>query len=186
MTCAACFGGFEGLLTLSPTFHALLWSHDLQASRVSVWRTPARASMSLLAQNASLRGPWCLAAPRAPAGCAALTFGPCKRRRQAAVPAAARSAAGGQKQRQLASSAASSRLAEVPHTADALSTASSSGSSSSSSATAAAAGAVLLLAAAGPALAFDIHPEPANALSLPTWAVHTSSVVEWITAMGLM
>jgi len=28
--------------------------------------------------------------------------------------------------------------------------------------------------------------EPANALSLPTWAIHVSSVVEWVTAMGLM
>ncbi|KAL3738050.1 hypothetical protein ACJRO7_019559 [Eucalyptus globulus] len=28
--------------------------------------------------------------------------------------------------------------------------------------------------------------EPANALSLPTWVVHVSSVVEWITAMALV
>ena len=28
--------------------------------------------------------------------------------------------------------------------------------------------------------------EPANALSLPTWMVHVSSVVEWVVAMGLM
>ncbi|KAJ7944826.1 Ycf49-like protein [Quillaja saponaria] len=28
--------------------------------------------------------------------------------------------------------------------------------------------------------------EPVNALSLPTWAVHVSSVVEWITAMALV
>ncbi|KAF8027443.1 hypothetical protein BT93_E0370 [Corymbia citriodora subsp. variegata] len=28
--------------------------------------------------------------------------------------------------------------------------------------------------------------EPANALSLPTWAVHVSSVAEWITAMALV
>ncbi|XP_010448827.1 PREDICTED: uncharacterized protein LOC104731211 isoform X2 [Camelina sativa] len=28
--------------------------------------------------------------------------------------------------------------------------------------------------------------EPANALSLPTWAVHVSSVVEWFTAMALV
>ena len=31
-----------------------------------------------------------------------------------------------------------------------------------------------------------IHMEPANALSLPTWAVHTSSVMEWALAMRLM
>ena len=30
------------------------------------------------------------------------------------------------------------------------------------------------------------HAEPANALSLPTWAIHVSSVVEWTTAMALM
>ncbi|KAK4262669.1 hypothetical protein QN277_028203 [Acacia crassicarpa] len=28
--------------------------------------------------------------------------------------------------------------------------------------------------------------EPSNALSLPTWAVHVSSVIEWITAMALV
>ncbi|KAL4857879.1 Ycf49-like protein [Chlorella vulgaris] len=49
-----------------------------------------------------------------------------------------------------------------------------------------AAAAIAVLLAAGPALAFEVHTEPANALSLPTWAVHTSSVLEWITAMGLM
>lgn len=34
--------------------------------------------------------------------------------------------------------------------------------------------------------AFELYGEPANALSLPTWAVHTSSVMEWVVAMGLM
>ncbi|KAL7182894.1 hypothetical protein ACSBR1_041552 [Camellia fascicularis] len=28
--------------------------------------------------------------------------------------------------------------------------------------------------------------EPPNALSLPTWAIHVSSVVEWVTAMALV
>ena len=37
---------------------------------------------------------------------------------------------------------------------------------------------------AGPALAVA-HVEPANALSLPTWAIHISSTVEWGTAMLL-
>lgn len=53
------------------------------------------------------------------------------------------------------------------------------------------------LALAGPAAAAEAAPavatafstspaaEPANALSLPTWAIHVSSVVEWLTAMGL-
>ena len=27
--------------------------------------------------------------------------------------------------------------------------------------------------------------EPANALSVPTWIIHTSSLVEWLVAMGL-
>jgi hypothetical protein len=43
-----------------------------------------------------------------------------------------------------------------------------------------------VLLAAGPALALHVHTEPSNALSLPTWAVHTSSVLEWMTAMFLM
>ena len=30
----------------------------------------------------------------------------------------------------------------------------------------------------------ELHAEPANALSLPTWAVHVSSVTEWALAMG--
>ena len=28
------------------------------------------------------------------------------------------------------------------------------------------------------------HAEPANALSIPTWAIHVSSLVEWVIAMG--
>ncbi|CAK8539421.1 unnamed protein product [Lathyrus sativus] len=34
-------------------------------------------------------------------------------------------------------------------------------------------------------LQLELH-EPSNALSLPTWAVHVSSVVEWIIAMALV
>jgi len=34
--------------------------------------------------------------------------------------------------------------------------------------------------------ALFVHPEAANALSLPTWAVHTSSVFEWGLAMRLI
>ena len=30
-----------------------------------------------------------------------------------------------------------------------------------------------------------VHAEPGNALSLQTWAIHISSVLEWITAMSL-
>jgi len=37
-----------------------------------------------------------------------------------------------------------------------------------------------------PASALELHMEPSNALSLPTWAVHTSSVIEWLAGMGLM
>jgi hypothetical protein len=34
--------------------------------------------------------------------------------------------------------------------------------------------------------ALSLHSEPANALSLPTWAVHTSSVIEYVFAMLLI
>ncbi|CAA2961385.1 uncharacterized protein LOC111392849 [Olea europaea var. sylvestris] len=54
----------------------------------------------------------------------------------------------------------------------------------------------VLFGAAGIALTTLVEPaaaaeaplfnEPANALSLPTWAIHVSSVVEWITAMALV
>jgi hypothetical protein len=45
--------------------------------------------------------------------------------------------------------------------------------------------AAAILACSSPlaAQAFELQTEPANALSLPTWAIHVSSVVEWITAM---
>uniref|UniRef100_A0A061R910 Ycf49-like protein n=1 Tax=Tetraselmis sp. GSL018 TaxID=582737 RepID=A0A061R910_9CHLO len=35
-------------------------------------------------------------------------------------------------------------------------------------------------------LSVPLHAEPSNALSLPTWAVHTSSVIEYLVAMGLV
>ncbi|XP_028553367.1 uncharacterized protein LOC110093159 isoform X2 [Dendrobium catenatum] len=53
-------------------------------------------------------------------------------------------------------------------------------------------GACLALAAAAcafPSAACAALPtlkEPQNALSLPTWAIHVSSVIEWITAMALV
>ncbi|CAN1174510.1 Ycf49-like protein [Linum perenne] len=52
-------------------------------------------------------------------------------------------------------------------------------------------GAGLFLTVIGPASAVSLPlvgelAEPANALSLPTWAVHVSSVVEWVTAMALV
>ncbi|XVE57777.1 hypothetical protein DITRI_Ditri04bG0116900 [Diplodiscus trichospermus] len=57
-------------------------------------------------------------------------------------------------------------------------------------------GSVLALALADSATASELPPlllgtslpinEPANALSLPTWAIHVSSVIEWITAMALV
>lgn len=37
-----------------------------------------------------------------------------------------------------------------------------------------------------PAVAFTIHQEPDNALSLPTWIIHISSVIEWAIAMALV
>ncbi|KAJ6308232.1 hypothetical protein OIU76_017917 [Salix suchowensis] len=52
-------------------------------------------------------------------------------------------------------------------------------------------GAGLALTALEPASAAELPllgqlSEPANALSLPTWAIHVSSVVEWIAAMALV
>ncbi|KAJ6807555.1 uncharacterized protein M6B38_170730 [Iris pallida] len=57
--------------------------------------------------------------------------------------------------------------------------------SSFSSAILLAAGAAAGVAFA-PAAALAALEEPANALSLPTWAIHVSSVVEWIAAMVLV
>lgn len=42
------------------------------------------------------------------------------------------------------------------------------------------------LAASSMGLALGAHLEPANALSLPTWIIHVSSLVEWLVAMGLI
>ncbi len=36
------------------------------------------------------------------------------------------------------------------------------------------------------AASFFRHAEPANALSLPTWVIHVSSLIEWLVAMGLI
>lgn len=47
------------------------------------------------------------------------------------------------------------------------------------------AAALCVLCLPGSALALEIRTEPANALSLPTWAIHVSSVLEWVTAMVL-
>lgn len=52
-------------------------------------------------------------------------------------------------------------------------------------AAAAVAGLALLLAASPASAAFTPTLEPSNALSLPTWAIHVSSVLEWCAAMGL-
>lgn len=42
------------------------------------------------------------------------------------------------------------------------------------------------LAASSMGLALGAHLEPANALSLPTWIIHVSSLIEWLVAMGLI
>ena len=72
-----------------------------------------------------------------------------------------------------------------PPPAPLASSASASSSAGSPAAAVAAAAGLAALLAADPALAV-VHAEPANALSLPTWAVHTSSVMEWAAAMGLI
>ncbi|KAL8101224.1 uncharacterized protein LOC141682542 [Apium graveolens] len=44
-----------------------------------------------------------------------------------------------------------------------------------------------LTALVGPATAGELAlTEPTNALSLPTWAIHVSSVAEWVIAMALV
>jgi hypothetical protein len=53
-------------------------------------------------------------------------------------------------------------------------------------AAAAAASAGLALPGAAHAAGLALRAEPANALSLPTWAIHVSSVTEWVAAMALM
>lgn len=45
---------------------------------------------------------------------------------------------------------------------------------------------LLLIATALPATLGFLHPEPANALSVPTWVVHSSSLLEWLVAMKLI
>ena len=40
--------------------------------------------------------------------------------------------------------------------------------------------------AVGDVAAIFRHVEPANALSLPTWIIHVSSLIEWLVAMGLI
>ncbi|PIN02736.1 hypothetical protein CDL12_24745 [Handroanthus impetiginosus] len=47
---------------------------------------------------------------------------------------------------------------------------------------------ITLVSLVGPSRAaeFPMFNEPSNALSLPTWTVHVSSVVEWATAMALV
>lgn len=46
------------------------------------------------------------------------------------------------------------------------------------------------VAASAPSIAdvaaFFRHTEPGNALSLPTWVIHVSSLIEWLVAMGLI
>ena len=37
-----------------------------------------------------------------------------------------------------------------------------------------------------PLIASAKHGEPDNALSLPTWVIHTSSLIEWLVAMSLI
>jgi len=50
-----------------------------------------------------------------------------------------------------------------------------------------AAGVVALVALTAPDAALAaMHAEPANALSVPTWAVHVASVAEWLVAMDLL
>lgn len=126
--------------------------------------SPAACSV----QGTMLSSPWCRAGTRTGASCRAAWL-PTRQQRRALVVAAA------------------AKLGGSSSSPAAVQTAATQAATLVASPAAATAAALLLGAAmAGPAAAFEIHAEPANALSLPTWAVHTSSVLEWVTAMGLM
>lgn len=135
------------------------------------------------APAASLRGPWVRLRPAA--GTRLPAAAPRRQRRQAAaLPPTAQQQPEEQQERQQQAADGSSGPADTP---------SSSSSSSSQPLLAAAAGLAAAAAftvvgspVAGAQLALEMHAEPANALSLPTWMVHVSSVVEWVVAMGLM
>lgn len=134
------------------------------------------------APAASLRGPWVRLRPaagtRLPAAAARR-----QQRQAAALPPTAQQQPEQQEERQQQAPDGSSGPADTP----------SSSSSGSQPLLAAAAGLAAAAAftvvgspVAGAQLALEMHAEPANALSLPTWMVHVSSVVEWVVAMGLM
>ena len=46
--------------------------------------------------------------------------------------------------------------------------------------------AAVLLFPEGAHAVSHLNAEPANALSIPTWAIHISSLIEWLIAMGLV
>lgn len=76
-----------------------------------------------------------------------------------------------------------SQVADQPILSAEQQTAQRHGSSASLPAVALAVG---ILLQSAPAIAFTIHQEPENALSLPTWVIHISSVIEWAIAMSLV
>lgn len=138
--------------------------HKPHPSSVAEMASPAACSV----QGTMLSSPWCRAGTRTGASCRAAWL-PTRQQRRALVVAAA------------------AKLGGSSSSPAAVQTAATQAATLVASPAAATAAALLLGAAmAGPAAAFEIHAEPANALSLPTWAVHTSSVLEWVTAMGLM
>jgi hypothetical protein len=92
--------------------------------------------------------------------------------------------------------AAAPARAALPRRAALVAAAAAHGRSAPTAALATTATALALFAASAPAALADVvtastaasifpFPEPANALSLPTWAIHVSSVAEWLVAMSL-
>lgn len=139
------------------------------------------ASLQPCSAPAALRrGPWVRLRPAAGTPLAAATRR--QRRQAAALPPTAQQQQEPQQERQQ----------QAADEQDASGAPPSSNSSSrpllvaAAGVAAAAAFTVVGSPVAGAQLALELHAEPANALSLPTWMVHVSSVVEWIVAMGLM
>ncbi|KAI7843916.1 hypothetical protein COHA_002458 [Chlorella ohadii] len=130
------------------------------------------------APAALLRGPWVRLRPAAATRLAAAP----RRQRQQALPPTAQQQQQEQQQQdpQQQASANGSDSPDMPSSSSRPLLVAAAGVA------AAAAFTVVGSPVAGAQLALELHAEPANALSLPTWMVHVSSVVEWIVAMGLI
>jgi len=136
------------------------------------------ASLQPCSAPAALRrGPWVRLRP---AAATRLAAAPRRQRQQALPPTAQQQQEQQQQEPQQQASANGSDSPDMPSSSSRPLLVAAAGVA------AAAAFTVVGSPVAGAQLALELHAEPANALSLPTWMVHVSSVVEWIVAMGLM